>query len=62
MTRTQSLMLLIEAANPMTHKQLQDATGWRTKVFNSALRRLESYGVVRRCSADGSRVCYRPSC
>jgi hypothetical protein len=61
MTRIQALMLLIEAVNPITNRDLQIATGWPRRTVDGALRALESYGVVVRCYNKRSRVCYRPS-
>ncbi len=62
MTRTQELMLLIEAHNPATSAELMTALGWNACRFDRALKRLLRFGVVRGCHRPGCGYrCYRPS-
>lgn len=46
MTRTQQIVMLIEAAGPLTFATLQHALGWHKWVLNKALRRLARFDVV----------------
>ena len=47
MTRTQKLMALIEARNPISHAEMLQGTGWNKGIIRSALDRLVGFGVVR---------------
>ena len=47
MTRTQKLMALIEARNPISHAEMLMGTGWGEGVLRSAIDRLVSFGVVK---------------
>lgn len=53
MTRTQRLMTLIEAHNPISFSDMQRGTGWSKTVLNRALRRLCAFGVVARVNLPG---------
>jgi predicted transcriptional regulator len=62
MTRTQRLMTLIEARNPISFDEMHRGTGWRKTVLNRALLRLCRFGVVVRVNvANEPRRHYTPS-
>lgn len=60
MTRTQQLMTLIEARNPITFAEMQEGTQWGKKLLCRALMRLMSFGVVRVVGNCGMRRTYGP--
>lgn len=62
MTRTQALMTLIEAYNPVSHDEIKRATGWGDDIVRRATTRLQKFGVIRQCHTVGSnRKQYKPS-
>ena len=62
MTRTQRLMTLIEARNPISFGEMQHGTGWSKTVLNRALSRLCAFGVVAGVNLPGrAQRHYTPS-
>ena len=55
MTRTQSVLLLLEAAYPLTHRQVMHATGMNTGLTSRVLARLMQLDCIRPVNFEGSR-------
>lgn len=55
MTRTQQVVMLLEATGPLTMETLLIAMQWPRPVMSCAVRRLVDLGVVRHKNINGRR-------
>ena len=54
-TRTQQIVMLLEATGPLTMETLLIAMQWPRSITSGAVRRLVAMGIVRHLNIDGRR-------